>query len=202
MTVDERRRVAFHEAGHALVALRVEHADPVHRVTIIPRSIGALGATLQLPTQERYLVTRLELLDRLAVMLGGRAAEEVIDGDVSTGAENDLARATEMVRAMVTRFGMSERLGVASYVSDVPSYVSGSGQVRETSEQTARTIDEETLQLLESQHQRALAILRADTAALRAIAERLLVDETLDGATLRELVGPGASPGSGATQSR
>jgi cell division protease FtsH len=189
MTEAERRRVAAHEAGHALVALRVEHADPVHRVTIIPRSVGALGATLQLPTDDRHLLTRTELLDRLAVMLGGRAAEEVTSGDTSTGAENDLARATETARAMVMRYGMSERLGSASYAPDGVRFLGIEGAPRETSEETARVIDGEVHDLLESQHRRAVDILRREEETLQAIAARLLETETIDGAELRAIAG-------------
>src|SRR2546426_3996730 len=109
MSAADKERVAYHEAGHALVALSVDHAAPVHRVSIIPRSVGALGHTLQLPTEERFLMTRSELCDQLTVMLGGRAAEEIIfHGEISTGASNDLERASELARQMVTRFGMSE----------------------------------------------------------------------------------------------
>src|SRR5690606_10792645 len=103
------------EAGHTLVALTMQHADPVHRVTIIPRSVGALGATLQLPTDDKHLHTRSELLDRLCVMLGGRLAEEQELGESSTGAQNDLERASEIARMMVTRFGMSDRLGPLAF---------------------------------------------------------------------------------------
>jgi len=111
ITPEEKERVAYHATGHALTALSVDQADPVHRVTVIPRSIGALGATLQLPTTEKYLLTTLELEDRIAVMLGGRAAEDIVyNGVVSTGAHNDLERATEIARQMVMRYGMSERL--------------------------------------------------------------------------------------------
>jgi cell division protease FtsH len=189
MTDEERERVAFHESGHALVAMRVKHADPVHRVTIIPRSIGALGVTLQLPTEDRYLVTREELLDRLAVMLGGRAAEEVIEGDVSTGAENDLERATETARLMVTRFGMSEKLGPISYGAQANRYLEVGVQMRDTSEETARTIDQEVRTLVEAQHQRALVILRENEATLRAIAQKLLTDETLERKELEAIAG-------------
>src|SRR5437773_10454796 len=116
MSAAEKQRVAYHEAGHTMVALTVVHADPVHRVSIIPRSVGALGHTLQLPTEERFLMTRTELRDQLTVMLGGRAAEEIIfEGEISTGASNDLERASELARQMVMRFGMSERLGHVTY---------------------------------------------------------------------------------------
>src|SRR5579875_176548 len=116
MNSEEKERVARHEAGHAMVALALPHADPVHRISIVPRSIGALGHTLQLPTAERYLLTQPELEDRLAVMLGGRAAEEIAyDGIVSTGASDDLERASELARQMITRFGMSSELGLVTY---------------------------------------------------------------------------------------
>ncbi len=116
MSEEEKKRVAYHEAGHALVALSVEHADPVHRISIIPRSVSALGYTLQLPTHERFLMTQPELEDRIAVMLGGRAAEEIIyHGVISTGASDDLEKASELVRQMVMRFGMSEHLGQLTY---------------------------------------------------------------------------------------
>ena len=191
MTEDERRRVAFHESGHALVALSVEHSDPVHRVTIIPRSIGALGATLQLPTTDRYLVTRAELRDRLAVMLGGRVAEELACDDISTGAENDLERATQTARLMVTRFGMSETLGAVSY-GEGPEMrwleTMGGGGRGAQSEETARAIDREVRAILDEAHARARAVLSARHAVLNSIAERLLHDETLEGKELLQLV--------------
>ncbi|NIU78807.1 MAG: cell division protein FtsH, partial [Gammaproteobacteria bacterium] len=107
----ERRIVAFHEAGHAIVAERVEHADPVHKISIIPRGVGALGYTQQLPEDERYLLQKQELLDRMAVLLGGRVAEEIVFEEISTGASNDLERVAEMARNMVRQYGMSETLG-------------------------------------------------------------------------------------------
>ncbi len=190
MNDDEKRRVAFHEGGHALVALSVEHADPVHRVTIVPRSIGALGATLQLPTEDRYLMTRAELLDRLCIMLGGRAAEELACGDVSTGAQNDLERASETARQMVCRFGMSEQLGaqtfgraLASQFLDLPV-----GEDRNYSEQTAQAIDAEVAAILDTQHQRARRILAERRDTLELIAARLLERETLDADELERML--------------
>ena len=181
MTEEERRRVAYHEAGHALVALTVAHADPVHRVTIIPRSIGALGATLQLPTDDRYLLTRAELLDRIAVMLGGRAAEELACADISTGAENDLERATETARAMATRFGMGEALGLASMGGQSSRYLEVPDFApRPYSEDTARALDAEIKGLLEAQRGRALEILRTKHEVLERIVKELLEHETLD----------------------
>jgi cell division protease FtsH len=116
MDAQEKEIVAFHETGHAIVAESVEHADPVHKISIIPRGIAALGYTQQQPPPEdRYLMTRSELLDRLAVLLGGRVAEELIFEEISTGAQNDLQRATDIARSMVTEYGMSDRLGLVTY---------------------------------------------------------------------------------------
>jgi len=195
MSEDEKRRVAYHEGGHTLVALSVKNADPVHRVTIIPRSIGALGVTLQLPAEERYLMTKEQLLDRLAVMMGGRAAEELCCGDLSTGAANDLERATETARQMVSRFGMSDRLGPVTFgrTSGMRFLQSGVGEERNFSEETARAIDAEVRQILEAQYARAKRILEERRGALEAIAQRLLEVETLDRPQLEELVGPPAS---------
>ncbi|MEW5739867.1 MAG: ATP-dependent zinc metalloprotease FtsH [Myxococcota bacterium] len=193
----ERRRVAWHEAGHALVALSVKHADPVHRVTIIPRSIGALGATLQLPTEDRYLMTREELTDALTVLMGGRTAEEVVFIDVSTGAQNDLERASELARQMVCRFGMSD-LGAQTFGRPGGGQFLGgpvSFEERNFSEETARKIDAEVGKLLEKEHQRAKEILVSKRAVLDAIAARLLEKETIDRQELEALVkaGPAAS---------
>jgi len=188
---DDRRRVAFHEGGHTLVALSVENADPVHRVTIIPRSIGALGVTLQLPANDSYIVTRDRLLDRICVMMGGRAAEEVVFGDRSTGASNDLERASETARQMVCRFGMADALGAVSYgrAAGARFLTSslGPGDERNYSEETARAIDAEVRAILDSQYARAVAILRARRGLLGALADRLLEKETLERAELLEL---------------
>jgi cell division protease FtsH len=192
MTVEERRRVAYHESGHTLVALSVTHADPVHRVTIIPRSIGALGATLQLPAQDRYLVTRSELRDRICVMLAGRAAEEIVFNELSTGAQNDLERTTETARQMVCRFGMSDRLGPQTYGSAAGQRFLESpalfGDQRNFSEETARVIDEEVKIIVDAELVRARAILSERRAVLSVIAERLLVEETLERADLEKIV--------------
>src|SRR6266853_1881259 len=141
----ERDIVAHHEMGHALVASSVSGADPVDKVTIIPRGVAALGMTYQLPTEERFLMTRSELEDRIAVLLGGRVAEELVYGEVSTGAHNDLERASEIARLMVTKYGMSERIGLATYGEHTPLFLKGTGMggERAYSEETARTIDAE-----------------------------------------------------------
>ncbi|MEW6434423.1 MAG: ATP-dependent zinc metalloprotease FtsH [Myxococcota bacterium] len=189
MSEAERKRVAWHEAGHALVALSVKHADPVHRVTIIPRSIGALGATLQLPTEDRYLMTREELLDALAVLMGGRVAEEVVFTDISTGAQNDLERASELARQMVCRFGMSE-LGAQTFGKPGGGQFLGgpvSFEERNFSEETAKKIDAEVGKILEAEHKRAKEILLSKRAVLDSIALRLLEKETIDREELEAL---------------
>ncbi len=194
----ERRRVAWHESGHALVALSVEHADPVHRVTIIPRSIGALGATLQLPTEDRYLMTEAELCDALAVMMGGRTAEELVFHDVSTGAQNDLERASELARQMVCRFGMS-KLGPQTFGRAAGAPFLGGGspvsfEERNFSEATAQAIDLEVRRLLETAHAVATDCLMARRSTLDAVAAELLVKETLERAALEALVNPRSAP--------
>ncbi|MFO0709963.1 MAG: ATP-dependent zinc metalloprotease FtsH [Sandaracinus sp.] len=188
MTEEERRRVAYHECGHALVALSVEHADPVHRVTIIPRSVGALGATLQLPTEDRYLLTRGELLDRIATMLGGRSAEEIVCEDVSTGAQNDLERATETAKAMVMRFGMGKALGLMTAGGQELRFLEGADLAPRTlSEETARAVDLEVREILERERERALAILKERRGVLDRMVARLLEVETIDRAELATL---------------
>ena len=183
----ERDIVAHHEMGHALVATSVAHADPVHKVTIIPRGIAALGMTYQLPTEERFLMTRSELEDRIAVLLGGRVAEELVYGEVSTGAHNDLERATEVARLMVTKYGMSERVGLATYGERTSLFLKGAGigGEREYSEATARAIDEEVRAILERTHDRVRGMLTTKKAVLISAAQALKRTETLEGERLR-----------------
>ncbi len=192
MSPEEKERVAYHEVGHALVALSVPHADPVHKVTIIPRTIGALGATLQLPMEDRYLLTRSQLEDRLAVLLGGRAAEELIFGEVSTGAHNDLEQATEIARQMVMRFGMSERLGPLTYgrpwAGQFLHAPLSAGEERNFSEHMARQIDEEVHRVVTEAYQRARMILQEKQQILRRVAQELMRRETLDREELERLV--------------
>lgn len=194
MNADEKRRVAYHESGHALVAMSVERADPVYKVTIIPSSIGALGATLQLPTEERYMMTRNELRDRICVMLGGRASEELFCQDISTGAQNDLERATETARQMVCRFGMSDKLGHQTYGHSMSArYLASSGllgEERNYSEQTAQFIDAEVRTVLDFQYDRAKKVLLERSEVLGQLIERLLAQETLSRSELESIVGP------------
>src|SRR5947199_129202 len=191
----ERDIVAHHEMGHALVASSVVNADPVHKVTIIPRGVAALGMTYQLPTADRFLMTRRELEDRIAVLLGGRVAEELVYGEVSTGAHNDLERATEIARLMVTKYGMSERVGLATFGERTPLFLKGTGMgERDYSEETARTIDEEVRAILDRTHDRVRGILTAKKAVLVAAAQDLKRLETLEGEPLRRaLAGEGVA---------
>ncbi len=160
----ERRIVAFHEMGHAIVAMALPDTDPIKKVSIIPRGIGALGYTMQMPTEDRYLMTRTELLNRMTVLLGGRAAEMVIFAEATTGAADDLQRATEMARAMVTRYGMEPEIGQASLVSERPRYLDLSelGQRQsEASDETNAKIDNAIRNLIEQAFNRACDILRS-----------------------------------------
>jgi cell division protease FtsH len=186
----ERDIVAHHEMGHALVAATVAHADPVHKVTIIPRGVAALGMTYQLPTEDRFLLTRSEIEDRIAVLLGGRVAEELVYGEISTGAHNDLERGTELARLMVTKYGMSERLGLATYGERAPLFLKGSGMSgeREYSDATARTIDEEVRAILDHTQDRVRGLLTAKKATLVHAAAELKRVETLEGDRLKRLL--------------
>ncbi|ALK99759.1 cell division protein FtsH [Massilia sp. WF1] len=178
----EKETVAWHEAGHALVAEFRQHADRVAKISIIPRGIAALGYTQQLPLEDRYLLKKSELLDRIDVYLGGRVAEELAFGDVSTGAQNDLQMATELARHMVTQYGMSERLGLAAFEQAPNStlYAMPPGQRREYSERTARMIDADIARLLDEAHERVRATLRERRRLLDALAHALLEKETVD----------------------
>jgi cell division protease FtsH len=186
----EKRIVAYHESGHALVAELVPSADPVSSISIIPRGIAALGYTTQLPTEDRYLMTRSELLARIDVLLGGRVAEEIVFGDVSTGAQNDLQRATEIARTMITQFGMSEKLGLASL--EGPRHAAflmvPTQSPREYSEETARLIDAEVKQLLSEAHTKARDLLIAHRAELEALAKLLLEKEVVDRPALQTIL--------------
>jgi cell division protease FtsH len=187
----ERDIVAHHEIGHALVASSLPNVDPVHKVTIIPRGVAALGATYQLPLEDRYLLTRSELEDRIAVLLGGRVAEEVVYGEISTGAHNDLERSTEMARLMVMQYGMSEQLGPMTFGGGQQALFlksSGLSQEREYSEETARRIDNETRAIIDRIYDRVRSLLTARKRVLIEAAVELKLKETLEGDRLRELL--------------
>ncbi|MDP3759270.1 MAG: ATP-dependent zinc metalloprotease FtsH [Ramlibacter sp.] len=187
----ERRVIAVHEMGHVLVALALPGMDKVHKVSIIPRGVGALGYTIQRPTEDRYLMTRRELEDKMAVLLGGRAAEALLVGQVSTGAEDDLARATDIARSMVMRFGMDEALGHVAYehrpagLLPVPEALAA--QPRQYSETTAHEIDDAVRRLVGAAFDRATSLLEDGKAQLEEGSNRLLARETLDEADLAQL---------------
>ena len=192
MTNEERRRVAYHELGHAMVAELVGTADPVQKVSIIPRGLAALGYTLQRPTEDRYLLSKKELEDRIAVLLAGRAAEEVVFGEVSTGAQNDLQRATDMARSMVTEYGMSERFGPHAMGGTPRSLFLGGGNGAghlDISEATQREVDEEVEKILDGACARATDILRERRDDLETLTARLLEQETIGGDDLRAALG-------------
>ena len=181
----ERRTVAYHEMGHALVALAIPGTDPVEKVSIIPRGIGALGYTLQHPTEDRFLMSRQELLDRMTVLLGGRAAETLINPDVSTGAADDLAKATDIARSIVMRYGMDQRLGPVAWdtgqTSPFLQQQEMLGGKRRFSEETAHDIDLAVRGYLETALKRALGILSENRASLEEGAQALLAHEVLSG---------------------
>jgi cell division protease FtsH len=189
MSEKEREIVAFHEMGHALVALAVPTADPVHRVTIIPRGAAALGMTMQRPLEDRYLMTEPELKDRLAILLGGRTAEEIAFKQISTGAQNDLERATEIARAMVVEYGMSEELGPVSFGTDGFRNVDGRGLFPsdrpDMSEDTARMVDAEVTRIVNEAHDQARGILDKRRDLLDDLARLLMVREVMEGKDLK-----------------
>ncbi|RMG91966.1 MAG: ATP-dependent metallopeptidase FtsH/Yme1/Tma family protein [Zetaproteobacteria bacterium] len=188
----ERRVVAYHEMGHALVAMALPGTDPVHKVSIIPRGIGALGYTIQRPTEDRYLMTREELQNKISVLLGGRAAEQLVFGHLSTGAADDLAKATDMARDMVMRYGMDEDLGFVVYDESQPGFLGKqqdfpfSGKPR-FSEETARKIDDAVRNIINRQFDLAMQTLRENRDILERCAQELLRSETLEEDQLKAL---------------
>jgi cell division protease FtsH len=190
MSKKEKEIVAFHESGHAIVASLLPNADPVHRISIIPRGISALGYTLQLPTEDRYLMTKTELLDRMAVLLGGRVAEEIIFGEISTGAHNDLQRATDIATSMVKEYGMSEKLGYVTFEKEkqplfLPSSLIAS---KGYSEETAKQIDEEVKKIVDKTYQRVKELLTAKKDKLGALARLLLEKEVVEEVDLKRIL--------------
>ncbi|SEN44676.1 ATP-dependent zinc metalloprotease FtsH [Nitrosomonas marina] len=180
---NERRVVAFHELGHAMVALALPNTDEVHKISIIPRGIGALGYTIQRPTEDRFLMTRVELQNKMAVLLGGRAAEQIVFKEISTGAADDLARATDVARAMVLRYGMSDALGHVAYDREQSAFLQPNipmPQTRTYSEETANRVDATVRELIDHALERAVNILETNRALLDQTAEDLLKTETLN----------------------
>ena len=190
MNPKEKEIVSFHESGHAIVAESVEHADPVHKISIIPRGVAALGYTQQRPTEDRYLMTRSELLDRLAVLLGGRVAEELVFDEISTGAQNDLQRATEIARSMVTEYGMSDRMGLVTYErARQPMFLPGNFSPSNTySEEKAAQIDGEISRFVDEAHQRVKKILSEKRKVLDDLSRLLSEKESVQGDELRKML--------------
>ena len=186
----EKEIIAYHESGHALVAKLLPNCDPVHKVSIIPRGNAALGYTLQLPTQDRYLISKLELMDRLAVLLGGRVAEDIVFKDVTTGAQNDLERATKIARQMVTEYGMSNTIGPITLGRKEHQIFLGRdiSEQRDYSEEIANKIDKEVKNIIESAYTRAKDILTKNKRKLKKIARNLMERETLEGKELDALL--------------
>jgi cell division protease FtsH len=197
MNEQERTTVAYHESGHALVAELVPHGEPVSKISIVPHSRGALGYTLQIPTEDRYLLSIDELKDRIAVMLGGRAGEMVEFGTISTGASDDIQRATELARRMVTEFGMSEKLGSVRYAGQQLQYLGGSVEDNsQISPETREVVDAEVQRLVTEQYGRAQVLLKNHRAALKTLAQQLLKQETVSGSNVKEALEQGRSQGS------
>jgi cell division protease FtsH len=187
----EKEIIAYHETGHSFLSLYLPHADPLHKVSIIPRGIGALGYTMQLPTQDRYLLSKSELFDRLCVLLGGRATEELIFGEVTTGAHNDLEVATEMARKMVTEFGMSERIGHITLGRKEGPVFLGRDLVehKNYSDETAKMVDEEVKRIVEEAYFKGKKILSENIEKIKLVAARLLEKEVLDAQEVKQIIG-------------
>lgn len=201
MNADEKQRVAYHEAGHALVTCLLPNTHPVHKISIIPRGVGALGYVLSRPDEDRYLVTQSELLSRIKVALGGTVAEELIFQEISNGATSDLEQASDIARRMVKQFGMSG-LGRVSYLENGgPGFLGplGGDNDRIYSEQTAREIDLEVRRLIDDATESVRNLLRANRLILEAVARKLMEKEVMDGRELRQLIDEPGWTGSEAT---
>jgi cell division protease FtsH len=191
MREQEKHIVAYHESGHALIGNLLAHADPVHKVSIIPRGSSALGYTLQLPLEDRYLVSRSELLDKLAVLLAGRASEELVFGEVTTGAQNDLTVATHIARKMITEYGMSGRIGPVALHGETDEVFLGRDLLKERnySEELAYEVDREINRIIESAYRRVTGILKQHKDKLVALATELEQKEVLESADLERIIG-------------
>ena len=183
----EKRVVAYHEVGHALVAALQKNASPVTKITIVPRTSGALGYTMQVDQDEKKLLTREELLTKIAVLTGGRAAEEVVFGSVTTGAANDIEQATKLARAMITRYGMSDEFGMVAMETMSNQYLGGDTALA-CSESTAAQIDQQVVRVVREQHDKAVELLRGNMPMLNRIAEYLYREETITGEEFMNLV--------------
>jgi cell division protease FtsH len=187
----EKERVAYHETGHALVALSIPGSDQVQKISIIPRGVAALGYTLQLPTEDRFLMTKSELENKVAVLLGGRIAEETIFGEASTGAQNDLVKATDIAKSMVKAYGMSEKLGTITLERERQAQflqLPVASEKGDYSEETAREIDCEVRRIIDEQYERVRRLLEGSKIALHQGAQLLLEREVITGAELKTIL--------------
>jgi cell division protease FtsH len=192
----ERETVAYHELGHAVVALSLPGTDPVHKISIIPRGVAALGYTMQVPTEDRFLMSKTELLNKIATLLGGRAAEELVYGDISTGAHNDLAKATEIAKSMVKEYGMSSKVGQVYFARPKKAQFMDWGGMNEEeySQSTAELIDAEITQIIKEQYAKALALLKGKRSVLDKAAKVLLEKEKIEGEELKAIMGEESLP--------
>lgn len=193
VSVDEKRIVSYHEVGHALVAACQSHSAPVHKITIIPRTSGALGYTMQVDEGERFLMSKEEALNKIATFTGGRAAEEFMFGSITTGAANDIEQATRIARAMVTRYGMSDQFGMVALETVNNPYLSADTSMT-CSPDTARMVDEEVIRIVKEQYAKAMEILKANAGKLNEIAAYLLEKETITGEEFMEILNRGKEP--------
>ncbi|NEQ17965.1 MAG: cell division protein FtsH, partial [Moorea sp. SIO3E2] len=187
----EKTIVAYHEVGHALVGALMPGGSKVAKISIVPRGMAALGYTLQMPTEDRFLMDEKELQGQIATLLGGRAAEEIVFNSITTGASNDLQRATDLAEQMVTTYGMSKVLGPLAYQKGQQSNFLGDGMMnprRNVSDETAKAIDDEVKEIVETGHQQALAILNENRELLETIAQQILDTEVIEGDKLQELL--------------
>lgn len=187
MSQEERRIVSYHEVGHALVSALQKHSEPVQKITIVPRTMGALGFTMQMPEEEKYLNSKEELWDMIVGLLGGRAAEEIVFGSVTTGASNDIERATRLARAMITQYGMSEKFGLMSLESIENQYLSGR-TVLNCGDATAAEVDQEVMKMLKDAYREAKELLASERHALDEIADFLITKETITGKEFMEIL--------------
>jgi cell division protease FtsH len=190
INAEEKKIVAYHETGHAMVAMALPGTDPVQKITIIPRGIAALGYTMQVPTEDRFLMRKTELLNKIATLLGGRAAEEIVFGDISTGAHNDLSKATDIARSMIKQYGMSDAIGQVYHASTQrsPYLLPGLEGAVEYSQHTAELIDKEVREIIHTQYQVAKKILEERRQLLEASTQKLLEQETISGEELKALM--------------
>ena len=187
MNQKERRIVSYHEVGHALISALQKNAEPVQKITIVPRTMGALGYVMYVPEEETYLMSKKELEERLVSTLGGRAAEELVFGDVTTGAQNDIEQATNIAKSMVTMYGMSESFGLMGLARVENQYLSGR-TVMDCSDQTAAQVDKEVERILKESYQKALQLLRENRMVLDQIADFLINRETITGKEFMQIL--------------